>query len=1384
MPNIASTYSTNALNNQGWQIQLREDSEQSVCALKDKWGIEPTDPCIFVFNNLSDDFYNLTPFQLLQREVTKLSHQDKTFGFQVEKKDGCLFIVFDKYGLAGGGRKGGIAFGGAEAVGGLAAVAFGVITLNPVAIIGGGVLVNMGMQGVVYSIKAKEEDLATGKFTGEFCKVTGKACLSGLATSIIFQGGAKFFDIKPEDKVKAGLLRAAFSMGSTAAREASSKESTVKKGAKKVVVNGLSSFLISTIFSPLSKIPESASLCLEALKKGTTGAAESAADAVASLAIDNKFEGKNLTKGLPEAAGVAALTGFSQGAVSGGAEFYRTSSVPVDIGAKNKTAEQKADSSEEQFMAMFSEGLESARARDDFESKKNVQNPDNDTPNKPAFKPSDGQNSHKQNIRKLQSEVQKLDLQNEQKSQKMESLIAEQQKGAQELRGLTKWVQSLIDADFILSNDDLNGNANAIVKQLDTYSGTRLTFRKGYSPNKGHKHTSNFRAKVTLTGEGKNLSAQHEFLRQQIDKTQNEIAATTHKRQNVLGKLNEESMKNSVIWNPDKNKASQKTFQQIQEPDLVVDPSDELPPMHGEKMADDYPGVRKERPLDARENQVDPPMGPSIDPSLRPNFVYPPLNIVDMLKGVNRLNPSGGLLEIEGPQLVADHDSSWEELKKHLVLVHGVCVDSENLIDGIDWDRIDDDKYKFMYFLKKVLSEKGKIAQHLEYHKNQFQEKPLNRPTLHWAWNQLVQPHSVVNNWEEASIAFLEPAEEFDNPDSKDGMFGIAPYDSFTIGPHKLSKKATIIIPKCIETEAKEYLEKMLKDRPVTIVSYDESDKSKSFRKIVYETLKETYPKLWTLVDETGREIGNEVHKTRFGYPSETYIKTLEGEIIPLFSESGDYLSQLKAKAIKDAVEKKELFFGIAPKSPVFDLEDDKNPYFSTLKKFVGDGTFKDNTQFFAGFIKEEKSQIASLGIIEVLKFAKKNERRPQTIELVNVTLNEAFLADLKSIFSSDEEYKEKIFDFSLDEKWIAISYVKESLLNQLNNLQKALEEKKPNEENIKKYFQNYKAILKASIESILKSRELNDKPIKSLNEKDVTKVKDLLDDIEKDSDFIRTCQKIKDKPIEKSQVYRLIKYSDTIKNFLPLDDNLLKQIKLFIEEQTKKSDLDAPTKTYLESIKLIVDQRLKEIYYTIQFNDEIKTLDKKSKKVPAFYSLLGLKPFDATIFLGSCLFDNVAHQIYTEQSQLELLRNSSKLRELTVSYLKNHQEEMMPYFDGSGSIEFGDGGIKKSYNNFDEYLKLISKPPAWAGELEMIALAKVLDSPIVRLNPKERPLIYNKESKNTPLFIGFKNGNHYISALASDDKNANDIYAQIVENSLDLKDPSLDEKNSKEEGK
>ena len=125
-----------------------------------------------------------------------------------------------------------------------------------------------------------------------------------------------------------------------------------------------------------------------------------------------------------------------------------------------------------------------------------------------------------------------------------------------------------------------------------------------------------------------------------------------------------------------------------------------------------------------------------------------------------------------------------------------------------------------------------------------------------------------------------------------------------------------------------------------------------------------------------------------------------------------------------------------------------------------------------------------------------------------------------------------------------------------------------------------------------------------------------------------------------------------------------------------------------------------------------------------------------------------------------------------------------MPYFDGSGSIEFGDGGIKKSYNNFDEYLKLISKPPAWAGELEMIALAKVLDSPIVRLNPKERPLIYNKESKNTPLFIGFKNGNHYISALASDDKNANDIYAQIVENSLDLKDPSLDEKNSKEEGK
>ncbi|NGX53035.1 MAG: hypothetical protein KR126chlam5_01342 [Candidatus Anoxychlamydiales bacterium] len=77
-----------------------------------------------------------------------------------------------------------------------------------------------------------------------------------------------------------------------------------------------------------------------------------------------------------------------------------------------------------------------------------------------------------------------------------------------------------------------------------------------------------------------------------------------------------------------------------------------------------------------------------------------------------------------------------------------------------------------------------------------------------------------------------------------------------------------------------------------------------------------------------------------------------------------------------------------------------------------------------------------------------------------------------------------------------------------------------------------------------------------------------------------------------------------------------------------------------------------------------------------------------------------------------------------------------------------------------------MAKPFTWAGELELNALVYILYRPIVSLNQMGFTKVYNKDSKNKPIFLKVVDSNHYISLSALAGKDLNVIFTDILKSS------------------
>lgn len=174
-----------------------------------------------------------------------------------------------------------------------------------------------------------------------------------------------------------------------------------------------------------------------------------------------------------------------------------------------------------------------------------------------------------------------------------------------------------------------------------------------------------------------------------------------------------------------------------------------------------------------------------------------------------------------------------------------------------------------------------------------------------------------------------------------------------------------------------------------------------------------------------------------------------------------------------------------------------------------------------------------------------------------------------------------------------------------------------------------------------------------------------------------------------------------------------------------------------------------------LEIEEQIKNLLNKPQLK---YNLI-LKDF--TIELGDCLFDNIIGQLAINDSPV-------KLRQDLVEFMKAHSSEFAIKLDFTKDNEliFGDGSNYVSYFNWNDYLEKMALPTVWATELEIQALAYMLDHPIVLFQDNDQRVDIYNPNENYPIFLTHLNGNHFISCLPQSGA-VKEVYRAVLEEGL-----------------
>ena len=754
------------------------------------------------------------------------------------------------------------------------------------------------------------------------------------------------------------------------------------------------------------------------------------------------------------------------------------------------------------------------------------------------------------------------------------------------------------------------------------------------------------------------------------------------------------------------------------------------------------------------------------------------LNVVSMGKplGVplDSLVPFNNLEKIFAISPVARVEATeddWYELAKHIVLVHAITADSALNYHSDELGRLGEEGFNLFiidqvrvnsFVLEKNLSKNGEMGSHLDFQKQQFRGNLVQRPHLHWSWNQLVQKHGPVkdkgihdlpldhpekkfkNSWEGSVIAVLEPMGVFEHPGSNEAVFGIAPYDTMTMGKHRLSERSIVLVPPEIEENAREYMT----DFKGQIISYP----SGPIRKSIFDAIQHYYPDVWHIVDPlSGKKLGAEEYPTQLGYSSVTCLEKQDGSRLTLITNTGKSDAEIKSLAMLHG-KKMGKFIGLHDSSDTVMLDDDHRD-FNELKDFKKNQLRNVRKPVFVGYDVEDRD-ISNLVILKSFKFRKDMSKfAPSTQAWVvgDYVYYEALHADIISVLSAN--FPAYPLDFTPHELNAIISRHGDHLFHILE----ALDSNTRNQDLSKRHFEQYRSLLLKGVQSMMRAREVLSASLDNENSAIPGYIQLIIDGSSLENEWRR----LYSNGIERNDFDKRWPLSQQEKEFLLAVRNLLpydiveltsalnavrEQIEAIVEGEEKDKF------RYLEySLKLY----LKEIYF---LSDDQEVSD----VIGSFP--YGLHYLEKTLQIGNSLFDNVAYQLQPSISAQELKVQSTLLREKSLNHMRNHPERFQEFFGGSGELKVGSGLERYRYSNWDEYLAGLARDNVWADELVLKAVSESTDCPLVKLRPGQAsaPSVYHAEGRGHPLFIAHVQGQQFASLRPTLDTTLQEIFSSI----------------------
>jgi hypothetical protein len=728
-------------------------------------------------------------------------------------------------------------------------------------------------------------------------------------------------------------------------------------------------------------------------------------------------------------------------------------------------------------------------------------------------------------------------------------------------------------------------------------------------------------------------------------------------------------------------------------------------------------------------------------------------------------------------------DCTMQELIPHIVLVHALGSQTFFHFPNLDPNLFEDKEYQRISSIKAGMTPEGLLGHHLETYGKEFQNKVfLDRPHLHWSWNQLVQSNSG-GSWEDAPCAILEPFATFE-----EGLYykplAVAPYDTMTSHSHRCSAHSTILVPRVHLAAAKAYFSGF----QGRIMPFDEN-----IRKAIIIALQEHYPKTWHICDKEGELVGNKVQYSDAGYNSETYLRKTNGTIIQLmkgggadsrgrtsqamqeFHADGRYIG-LHTNFFTSWLENKAAFKALK----LFKESNEKTKVAKTTylyEKKENGKVIEQHYVEFAGTLGRIE-RLPNLCSLEALKFYQKAwAHNPKTGVQQGAAeiLNEAIYADLVSVFSQTSPNSS--FPFSLLELKIIFSTHQHSFRTLLDDIQTYLDKKTfESRQKAMEIFNSYHSLLQEALSTMRLARDetarlidqeraylvvfpsdIEEYPLPLLIAEEEWQAIELPSSIDFDLgeswphtqpiiDYVN--KMVRTLPAEVAQLQALHQQllSYVILEPMTLEEQK-KQYRLNIVQSTIRWSLQE--KNYLlEQQKNIFISECSSSILASKLSQQLEWLGK-----------YGLKAEDFTRQSGNCLFDNIAIQLPSGEATPEDLRRDM------VRFMGLHREEYDTKFDYQNHyLPFGDGEKSVSFETWEDYLSCLSHSRVWVTELEVQALAFQLRCPIVLLATNKKPKIYNSEGEKTPLFLHHFNNNHFEACVPFKGLNPTEIY-QVIQN-------------------